>query len=764
MPLVQPQDTWHYRKGLSAPQADWKTAPEAALDGSWLTGPGGIGYGDGDDATVLADMRGHYTTVYLRRRFTVSTEWPADWRALLTVDWDDGFVAWLDGVEVARDRAPGATGAEPPWNATATGLHESSHGGDGTVFDLGAAGEWLPPGDHVLAFMVLNESASSSDLSLIARLEAAPPPPPPPGTLTADTHWTAADSPVVLNGDLTVGRGVTLTIDPGVEVQLAGGADLVVEGRLLAEGTAEAPILFRNIPGGGSWGGIQIQEAGGLETRIGYARFIANGDTAVHSVGGDVHLHHLEFTVTSRQYVSLDDSSFIVRDCVFPTATSGFELVHGTGGIKSGGRGLFLRNFFGAAQGYNDVVDFTGGNRPGPIVQFIDNVFVGSGDDLLDLDGTDAWIEHNIFLHAHKNGSPDTASAISGGSHGGATSEITIIGNLFYDCDQAAMAKEGNFYVLLHNTIVRQTHQGGLDNGGAVVALADEDTSQGRGMYLEGNIVVDAEQLTRFHTTAVVTFTNNFLPLPWDGPGGGNVDADPRLRHIPEVAETFFDSWEAAQVMWEWFSLQPDSPARGAGPEGRDAGGVIPLGVSLRGAPIGMTEDSSATLEVGPLRKGPFLPISGWPEGAGYTHYRWRLDGGEWSAPTPTETPIVLSDLAAGTHWVEVVGLRDSGLYQDDPVLGPDAVITRTPSWTVVRADRLRIEGVEPLAGGVAVEFLAVPGFDYRLLRSGSLAPALWEPVAVMPPVDQAGPARLIDPDPAGAPAWFYRIEAVTAP
>jgi len=34
---------------------------------------------------------------------------------------------------------------------------------------------------------------------------------------------------------------------------------------------------------------------------------------------------------------------------------------------------------------------------------------------------------------------------VSGGDDSGNTSEVTIIGNLFYDCDQAAMAKQGNF-------------------------------------------------------------------------------------------------------------------------------------------------------------------------------------------------------------------------------------------------------------------------------------------------------------------------------
>ena len=42
-----------------------------------------------------------------------------------------------------------------------------------------------------------------------------------------------------------------------------------------------------------------------------------------------------------------------------------------------------------------------------------------------------------------------------------------------------------------------------------------------------------------------------------------------------------------------------------------------------------------------------------------------------------------LAGLAQGPHSVEVVGKRDSGTYQDDPELGPDAVVTQSRTWTV---------------------------------------------------------------------------------
>src|SRR5262249_8019821 len=162
----------------------------------------------------------------------------------------------------------------------------------------------------------------------------------------------------------------------------------------------------------------------------------------------------------------------------------------------------------------------------------IENVVTGGDDDGFDLDGTDAWVEGNIFLHLHKNaGTPDSSSAGSGGNDSGKTSQIPVLGNIIYDCDEATDAKQGNFYTFLNHTIVNQTHRGGVDTEGAVLILADPGTAEGAGVYLEGNIISDIEQLTRNVTAAIVTFTNNLMPLAWSGPGGNNSMANPMFKH-----------------------------------------------------------------------------------------------------------------------------------------------------------------------------------------------------------------------------------------
>lgn len=508
-----------------------------------------------------------------------------------------------------------------------------------------------------------------------------------PATVSADTTWTAASGPYLITSGLTINAGATLTIQPGTTVYLGSGANLTIAngGRLNAIGTSNSLIRFTRAPGANtSWGGIVVNGGpSSPESRLSYVHIEFNGTTAIHSTDGTLFLDHLTFGTTDKQYVSLDHSSFVVQFCHFPKPTAGFEPMHGTGGIKTGGYGVVRRNYFGSPQGYNDVIDFTGCNRPGPIIHFINNVFEGASDDVLDLDGTDAWVEGNLFLHVHKNGSPDSSSAVSGGKDSNQTSEVTILNNLLFDCDQAATGKEGNFFVLLNNTIVHETKQGGLDTDAAVVNVADEGTAEGAGMYLEGNILYDIEKLARNVTAAKITFTNNLMPLPWTGLGGNNLDADPLLTHVPSIAETQFQNWEEAQILRSWFLLQPGSPAYDLGPNHTALGGNQPLGVSLSGVPKGTVASSSASIRVGSLRTGSFIPTGGFPGGSGYTHYKYRLDGGAWSGETPISTPITLQSLPKGPHFIEVTGKRDSGVYQDDPLFGSDGVPTRSEVWIV---------------------------------------------------------------------------------
>ena len=125
--LIAEGEEWTFFRGLEepspaadgSPTIDWTEL--AFDDGEWELGPAGFGYGDGDDATELSDMSGGYLSVYIRHFFEVEDPGALS-SLLLLVSYDDGFVAYLNGVEIAR---AGMTGTPPAFDSTPGGDHEA---------------------------------------------------------------------------------------------------------------------------------------------------------------------------------------------------------------------------------------------------------------------------------------------------------------------------------------------------------------------------------------------------------------------------------------------------------------------------------------------------------------------------------------------------------------------------------------------------------------------------------------------------------------
>ncbi|MEZ4473976.1 MAG: CotH kinase family protein [bacterium] len=153
---------WRYLPVEAQPDPFW---PQRGFDDSgWAEGPSGFGRSDGDDATEVATH-----TIYVRKTFEINDEEVADLQALLLhVDYDDGFVAYLNGVEVARSLL-GAPGVVPAPQQFADAAHEAVllAGGQPEVFDLEAFIPLLVPGENVIALELHDASAQSSDTSLI---------------------------------------------------------------------------------------------------------------------------------------------------------------------------------------------------------------------------------------------------------------------------------------------------------------------------------------------------------------------------------------------------------------------------------------------------------------------------------------------------------------------------------------------------------------------------------------------------------------------
>lgn len=155
----------------------WKSDP-LFDDTSWIGtsgAPGGVGYergsgyGDLIGLDIESEMVQVNTTCYVRIPFDVDATLAGSLSGLLlSVRYDDAYVAYLNGVEVARDNFVGV----PRWDSNAPSSHEASSFAFDAVLDLSSSADLLHEGGNLLAIQLLNSRLTSSDLILSVVLEA----------------------------------------------------------------------------------------------------------------------------------------------------------------------------------------------------------------------------------------------------------------------------------------------------------------------------------------------------------------------------------------------------------------------------------------------------------------------------------------------------------------------------------------------------------------------------------------------------------------
>lgn len=153
--VIYATDTWRYFPGNSDPGSSWKAI--SFNDSSWQEGEGGIGYSDNDDNTVISAV----ISLFMRIRFNVEdTSKIKD--VLFHMDYDDGFIAYINEIEIAR---AGLTGNPPAYDASAT-----NHEAEGTPVGFPADRSVLVNGENILSIEVHNAGITSSDMSAIPYL------------------------------------------------------------------------------------------------------------------------------------------------------------------------------------------------------------------------------------------------------------------------------------------------------------------------------------------------------------------------------------------------------------------------------------------------------------------------------------------------------------------------------------------------------------------------------------------------------------------
>ena len=213
-PLVSSNAVWKYLDDASNPAAAWRS--NSFNDATWLSGPAQLGFGDGDEATVVARTNtatgATNITVYCRHGFTVGST--SGITALsLQVLRDDGIIVYLNGAEVFRNNMPaGAVTSTTTALTNATTAEENAF-----TFTAALSQSLLRIGANLLAAEVHQSTNTSSDLSFNLMLFGTAPTNRPPNavavTTPANNAIFAAGAPITLQASATDTDGAVSRVE-----------------------------------------------------------------------------------------------------------------------------------------------------------------------------------------------------------------------------------------------------------------------------------------------------------------------------------------------------------------------------------------------------------------------------------------------------------------------------------------------------------------------------------------------------------------------
>lgn len=165
-PIITAGSNWKFLDNGSNQGSAW-TAP-SFNDASWTAGNAELGYGDGDESTVVSygsSSSNKHITTYFRKTFNVSN--PSQFHSLnLEVVRDDGAVVYINGIEVWRDNMPSGVISSNTTASSAIALGSESSWNQTTI-----SSTYLVAGNNTIAVEIHQESGGSSDISFNLKLD-----------------------------------------------------------------------------------------------------------------------------------------------------------------------------------------------------------------------------------------------------------------------------------------------------------------------------------------------------------------------------------------------------------------------------------------------------------------------------------------------------------------------------------------------------------------------------------------------------------------
>ncbi|MCF8378658.1 MAG: CotH kinase family protein [Bacteroidales bacterium] len=403
----------------------------------WKEGVAELGYGDGDEATLLdygGDVSNKHICYYFRKSFVLTASDMLAYRFILKVLHDDGIVVYVNGSEVLRSNMPSGS---IDYLSTATSSVDGIAESEFSQYLLES--DFFNEGENILAVEVHQRAANSSDVSFnlellgqmggsseylsannilnfqmteATNLIAAYEPSGVciiPDTIRTDFVLNANCSPWYARGDVVVLAGAKLSIEPGVEVLMPEEASIFVHGSILAQGTESHPINFSLNPdyAGSNWGAICFINSSDTSS-LAYINMedashgpeLYNAVAAISAFNAKLTLDHIIIEKVAGNPVTARYSDLVITNSKFHSEITGdlVNMKYGTGRIEN----CF---FEGNQMQDTDAIDYDGIEN-GVIRNCIIQNFFGINSDGIDIGeaAKNVIIENNFIYNITDKG------------------------------------------------------------------------------------------------------------------------------------------------------------------------------------------------------------------------------------------------------------------------------------------------------------------------------------------------------------------------
>ncbi|MFC2089544.1 lamin tail domain-containing protein [Bacteroidota bacterium] len=542
--LIPKGSIWKYQDSGAEAEAGWNEP--GFNDGNWQSGPAEFGYGDGDEATTISfggSGTNKHITYYFRNTFSLTDEQFNEAVFYMELLIDDGAVAYLNGKEVLRNNMPSG-----PIDYTTLATSGIAGSAEDAYTSYQIEKSWLQPGTNVLAVEVHQSSSSSSDISFNLELSCYLP---SGGTLFTtnnvlswkltediflnarftpmdictipsliDTQVTLTSdcSPYYVRDDITITANGSLTIGPGVEINMPEDGNIFIEGSLIVLGTEDSIVRFGINPEyeGKSWGGLVFSNTDSPS----YLSYLAIEDAstgpdpvtsnaAISAFRADLEMDHMSIMNVFSNPIIARYSSLRLTDSELHSEVTG-DLVN----VKYGEAYIANCTFTGNDQPDTDAIDYDE-VIGGTIRNCTISDFHGLNSDAIDIgeQARDIIIDSILVFNI-------TDKGVSLGQH----SNASITNSVFINCNMGIAVKDTSTAIIRNNVFY---------NNGNAIACYEKNAGQAGGNAYVKNSILSNSYLSSYLADSESRLEINFSLSDTDElpPDNSNLLADPEFKN-----------------------------------------------------------------------------------------------------------------------------------------------------------------------------------------------------------------------------------------